>query len=52
VTVLDAGRIEVELDRSAAIPGTYDVTVWNPGPSGVVRSPAVKLTVLAGGACP
>jgi hypothetical protein len=52
VTVVDAGRIEVDFDRSAAIPGTYDVTVWNPGPSGVVRSSAVKLTVLAGGACP
>jgi hypothetical protein len=52
VTVVDAQNIAADFDTASAIPGTYDVTVWNPGPSGVVRSAARKLTVRASGACP
>jgi hypothetical protein len=53
VTVTDAGHLVVDFDTTQAIPDVYDVTVWNPGPTGVLKSPWVTLTVRAGGqACP
>jgi hypothetical protein len=52
VTVTDPQHLAIDFDTTTAVPDAYDITVWNPGPSGVVKSPAVAFTVKASGTCP
>lgn len=48
-TTVDASSITVTLDSTAAVAGTYTITVWNPGAT-ILRSNGVSFTV--GASCP